>query len=72
MSIHILHMPMEEVDRRSEGERWCFRCRKRREFEYVISAPIGLTYYGPTEQVECTHCGMIDGDLFPGYGREWA
>lgn len=72
MSVHILHTIMEVIARRSEGEKWCFVCRKRREFEYVIFAPIGPSYYGPTHQITCTHCGVIDSDLFPGYEREWA
>lgn len=63
---------MEEVHRESDGERWCFRCRKRREFEYVITAPVELSYYGPTRQIECTHCHTTDGDCFPGTEREWS
>lgn len=77
MSMHILHIPTEEVLRRSDGERWCFRCRKRREFFYVQSNPIvthpddTATYYGPTFKIECSHCHTEDGDCFPGTWREW-
>ena len=70
MSVHILRTPMEEISRRSLGEKYCFVCRRRRDFEHVISAPVGLSYYGPTTQIECTHCGKIDGDVFPGHSRE--
>lgn len=71
MTVHILHTPMKEVARRSEGERHCFRCRTRRNFDYVITAPIGLSYYGPTHKIVCTHCRTTDADLFPGVEREW-
>lgn len=70
--IHILHTPMEEIARRSEGERWCFVCRKRREFEHVITATIEPSYYGPNHRIECTVCKTTDGDCFPGSEREWA
>jgi hypothetical protein len=77
-TLHILRTPMEEVARRSEGERWCFRCRKRREFVYVVTRPIVRSlddtgsWYGPTHQIECTICRAVDGDCFPGTEREWA
>jgi hypothetical protein len=72
MSVHILHTPMEEVDRRSDGERWCFVCRTRREFAYVLFAPVEMSYYGMTRKIECTHCHTTDSDLFPGREREGA
>jgi hypothetical protein len=59
------------VFRESLGERWCFVCRKRRAFEHVRKAPIAMSYYGPFDQVECTSCRTVDGDCFPGSGREW-
>lgn len=77
MSVHILDTPMEEVRRGPDGERWCFTCHKRREFERVASAPIVTSlddtgcWYGPSTRIECTRCRTIDGDLFPGYSREW-
>ena len=62
---------MKEHSRRSEGVRWCFRCRRRVEFERVVMVPDGLSYYGPSAFVECTNCKSADGDLFPGWSREW-
>ena len=58
---------MEEVKRESEGKRWCFHCRKRHEFWWVVMAPVGLSYYGPSAHME----GVRDGctDLFPGWFR---
>jgi hypothetical protein len=59
---------MVEHSRRSEGDRWCFHCRKRHEFFWVVMVPDGLSYYGPSAGMEgptsdCT-------DLFPGWYRE--
>jgi hypothetical protein len=59
---------MEEVHRTTEGERWCFTCRKRHEFWWVVMAPAGISYYGPSARMEgmrrdCT-------DLFPGWYRQ--
>jgi hypothetical protein len=77
MTVHILHIPMEEVSRRPDGERWCFVCRKRRVFEFVVERPIVTSiddtgcWYGPTSQIECATCRTIDADLFPGRVREW-
>ena len=62
----------EEVRRTLEGERWCFVCRKRREFEYVVLVPVEMSYYGPTRRIECSQCRTVDGDLFPGAEREWS
>lgn len=60
---------MKEHSRRSEGVKWCFHCRKRHEFEQVVSVPDGWSYYGPDFAIEgikpeCT-------DLFPGWVRTW-
>lgn len=60
---------MREHSRRSEGIKWCFHCRKRHEFWFVVTVPDGLSYYGPNYSIdgptrECT-------DLFPGWSREW-
>ena len=59
---------MTEHSRRSEGERWCFRCRKRHEFWWVIMVPDGLSYYGPEADME----GVTKwcSDLFPGWVRK--
>ena len=63
--------PHREVVRKSEGIKWCFCCRKRREFFYVVTEPIEPDYYGPTVGVECGTCKTVDADLFPGRFREW-
>lgn len=71
MAIIICGEEMREVRRENNGERWCFHCRKRREFLYIVDAPVGMSYYGPTPRIECGTCKAIDGDLFPGTEREW-
>ncbi|MGC5249641.1 hypothetical protein ACPXB3_22285 [Gordonia sp. DT219] len=62
---------MTETLRRPDGERWCFRCRARRVFQYVVDAPTEPSYYGPNTRIECGTCHLTDGDLFPGRSREW-
>jgi hypothetical protein len=63
---------MREVRRERDGdERWCFVERKRRTFNLVITAPVGLSYYGPNPSIRCASCGTSDADLFPGRIREW-
>ena len=63
---------MREVRREPDGEpRWCFHCRKVRAFEFVVTAPVGPSYYDPSPDVECSTCHLSDGDLFPGRYREW-
>lgn len=62
---------MREHVRRPDGERWCFRCRTHRQFEYVVKVPVGESYYGPYQYIECGTCHLLDGDLFPGRFREW-
>lgn len=73
MSIHILHTPMKEVHReRVDPDRWCFKCRKMREFHHVAHEPADTySHYGPSRKIECSVCHLIDGDLFPGRSREW-
>lgn len=61
---------MEVVRQKELGERWCFRCRKRRPFVFIVSAPVEMSYYGPTAGVRCDR-GHDDGDCFPGRYREW-
>jgi hypothetical protein len=63
--------PLIEVLRRSEGVKWCFGCRKRQEFFYVVMAPAEPSYYGSDPSVRCGHCDKRNGDLFPGWYREW-
>lgn len=67
-SVVICGTDMIEHSRRSEGLRWCFKHRRREEFWWVVMAPAGLSYYGPTAHMEgptdeCT-------DLFPGWYRQ--
>lgn len=75
MRLHVNWGPGPAVDMKREGigERWCFICRKRREYEFVVKRydcdPID-DYYGPWPAYECTHCHK-DGLLFPGYERVW-
>jgi hypothetical protein len=60
---------MVEHSRRSMDVKWCFTCRKRHEFWWVVMAPDGMSYYGPHVEIQ----GARDGcrDLFPGWTREW-
>lgn len=60
---------MEEALRRSMGVKWCFTCRERHEFWWVVMAPVGLSYYGPHVEIQGTKRGCSD--LFPGWTREW-
>jgi hypothetical protein len=71
MTIHICREEMREVSRRSDGERFCFSCRTRREFLYIVDAPVGMSCYGPSSRIECETCSTVDGDVFPGREREW-
>ena len=43
---------MTEYSRDSEGDRWCFHCRKRHEFWWVVMVPAGPSWYGPTAHME--------------------
>lgn len=70
-NISICGVDEEEVRREpwGDGPRWCFHCRKRHDFWWVVYAPKGLSWYGPRaaiegEKYDCT-------DLFPGWEREW-
>lgn len=71
MTVYICREEMREVHRESLGERWCFRCRKRREFLYIVTAPVAPSYYGPNPSIRCASCDQIDGDVGFGGGREW-
>lgn len=62
---------MREHSRRSEGIKWCFRCRTRCEMWRVVAVSDGESYYGPTVHIECGGCRAVDSDLFPGRIREW-
>ena len=62
---------MKPLARESLDFRWCFVCRKRREFFYCIDTPVGPSYYGPNHYIKCGTCGRLDADCFPGRYREW-
>lgn len=59
---------MVEVSRDTEGIKWCFTCRRRHEFWWVVEAPAGFSYYGPSAHMEGIKSGCSD--LFPGWYRE--
>ena len=59
------------IKNESQGELWCFHCRKRREFFFIVTAPVEPDWYGPNADIKCGHCNTSDGDLFPGREREW-
>ena len=55
-----------------DGERWCFVCRKQREFRFIVGHDPGPEdWYGPSLSVKCGTCKTSDADLFPGRSREW-
>lgn len=71
--VHVNHGPsmVEVVNRRNGKTRWCFKCRARREFRYIVMAPVVPDWYGPNADIKCATCKTSDGDLFPGGEREW-
>lgn len=72
MSVHICHEPTEVTHAESVGERWCFRCRTRSDFQFVIHTPVSVeSYYDPTPSIRCGTCQRPDTDLFPGRYRDW-
>ena len=58
-------------EREPERTSWCFRCRHVTDHSRVVSHSGPGSYYEPSAEVCCGECGTIDGDLFPGMGREW-
>ena len=60
---------MMEHSRDSRGDRWCFTCRRRHEFWWVVMVPDGLSYYGPSAHMEGARADCTD--LFPGWERKW-
>lgn len=64
---------MEESSRRSMGVKWCFKCRGRHEFDWVVLTPTTLDgwYWGPTAHSECHGCHQQAGELFPGWSYRW-
>jgi hypothetical protein len=70
-AIHIHRVPTHVISERTNGERWCFDCRKRVPFMVTVHAPDDLmSYYGPHAVVACGPQGHVDGDCFPGTHRE--
>lgn len=63
--------PTKVLRRESLGVKWCFICRKRVEFIYTITTEIEMSYHDPWPSIECVPAGHSNGDLFPGYIREW-
>lgn len=63
--------PREQIKEESAGVKWCFVCRKRVEFTDRLMADKVPSYYDPTWVRKCS-AGHTDGDLFPGYYREYA
>lgn len=59
----------KEASRRPLGDRWCFSCRKRHNFDWVVMVPDGMSYYDP--HVKIQGVGSRCTDLFPGWSREW-
>lgn len=60
---------MMEARRKAWGNKWCFHCRTRHEFDWVLYTPDGPSYYGPYVEIEGPRRGCTD--LFPGWTREW-
>jgi hypothetical protein len=58
------------LDAQSLGDKWCFVCRKRVEFTKTVKADAQPSYYDPWVTITCPR-GHQDGDLFPGWTREW-
>lgn len=77
----ICHGPaMEETSRTSMGVKWCFKCRGRHEFEWIVLSPvidwedeasIWAAAWGPTAYSECGGCRQSMGELFPGWSYRW-
>jgi len=76
-TVTICHGPtMEEASRTSMGVKWCFKCRTRNEFQWVVMSPvidwndeasIAAAMWGPTAYSECGNCKRHAGELFPGW-----
>lgn len=67
--IAICGTDMVEYNRHPMGIKWCFTCRTRNEFNWIVMVPSGPSYYGPTAHSECSGCKSQDSDLFPGWYR---
>lgn len=71
---------MEEYSRESMGIKWCFKCRGRHPFEWVVLSPVIdpndestllAAMRGPTAHSECGGCHRHGGELFPGWAYRW-
>lgn len=71
---------MQESSRRSMGVKWCFKCRSRNEFAWIVMSPvidwddeasIYAAMWGPTAHSECGGCKQSAGELFPGWEYNW-
>lgn len=73
---------MKERSRDSMGVRWCFKCRGRHEFHWIVLAAdieydedgqISSSMYmaEPIAHSECLGCRKWDGQLFPGWVYRW-
>lgn len=62
---------MERIVDKTDGERWCFKCREVREFRYTVDREIQPSYYGPNPAIRCGVCQVTDADLGFGRVREW-
>lgn len=71
---------LEESSRESMGIKWCFACRTRAEFEWVVKSPvidwndeasIAAAMWGPVIFAECGNCHRRDTQLFPGWEYKW-
>ncbi|PYY32381.1 hypothetical protein [Curtobacterium sp. MCBD17_030] len=60
-------------DEKDGQDRWCFKCRKRREFRFIVTTAVDWEhdYYGPSGSIHCAVCHLTDGDCFPGRYRMW-
>jgi hypothetical protein len=58
-------------DEKDGEDRWCFTCRKHREFRFIVTAAVDWQndYYGPSGSISCAICHTNDGDCFPGTYR---
>lgn len=73
MTLHINWGPaLHEIRREPVGEKWCFGCCKHLPHDFVVTAPIERSYYGPNWVYECSRCKKDLTD-FPGQerSREW-
>ena len=62
---------MKVIGEENVGVKWCFRCREYVRFTDRCMATVEPSYYDPHWERRCEK-GHIDGDLFPGYSREYS